>query len=548
MMRKQFGLLSWFFSLVGAGIGGFLAALLLGKCNDTWTYILWSGALFLLIFCGGFLGVQLSLLVNKRYRMQQGSKWLAAGLISGVAIFAVGCGGQALFLFAQTATGTSPAVMLLAGWEQLSIYLFLIRLLTVMVCAVLFHIGYFGRITLAGAVSALLRGLAAAIALSLTGGNPYLAALFICLLLGAAYTMYEERSNVWGTPPHQKPAPMQDRNRFNEQYSQRQNEVIQTRMSKLSGVQRGNMARRTDKNGKKRRGILIGAAAAVAAIVLVAVGVRVLQRTAPRNILVHKDTKLTCPVTLTETNQALNNLIEQYDDEQVVSGVSSTKRLLLQFEGDEIDLSAFPAAEVIADEENYLIVQFQTEEEAQQCLEAVEGMDGVVCASMDKYQSASQNAVAARTAYGTPYTSPSTGMVYYSWGVEYLGLDRMSSWVAGQQTEPVTVAVLDSGVEPCNETQGRILEGLDMFDPSGNGWNDMAGHGTHVAGTILDCTRGLDVSVFPVRVLGENGKGTDSSVIQGLKAAIANDVDVINMSLGGRRDFSPQHDLKNAKD
>ena len=139
MMRKQFGLLSWFFSLVGAGIGGFLAALLLGKCNDTWTYILWSGALFLLIFCGGFLGVQLSLLVNKRYRMQQGSKWLAAGLISGVAIFAVGCGGQALFLFAQTAAGTSPAVMLLAGWEQLSIYLFLIRLLTVMVCAVLFH-------------------------------------------------------------------------------------------------------------------------------------------------------------------------------------------------------------------------------------------------------------------------------------------------------------------------------------------------------------------------------------------------------------------------
>ena len=197
MMRKQFGLLSWFFSLVGAGIGGFLAALLLGKCNDTWTYILWSGALFLLIFCGGFLGVQLSLLVNKRYRMQQGSKWLAAGLISGVAIFAVGCGGQALFLFAQTAAGTSPAVMLLAGWEQLSIYLFLIRLLTVMVCSVLFHIGYFGRITLAGAVSALLRGLAAAIALSLTGGNPYLAALFICLLLGAAYTMLEcgERSH-----------------------------------------------------------------------------------------------------------------------------------------------------------------------------------------------------------------------------------------------------------------------------------------------------------------------------------------------------------------
>lgn len=156
---------------------------------------------------------------------------------------------------------------------------------------------------------------------------------------------------------------------------------------------------------------------------------------------------------------------------------------------------------------------------------------------MDKYQSISQNAIAAQTAYGTPYTSPSTGMVYYSWGVEYLGLDRMSSWVAGQQTEPVTVAVLDSGVEPCNETQGRILEGLDMFDSSGNGWNDMAGHGTHVAGTILDCTRGLDVSVFPVRVLGENGKGADSSVIQGLKAAIANDVDVINMSLGGRRDF-----------
>ena len=252
--------------------------------------------------------------------------------------------------------------------------------------------------------------------------------------------------------------------------------MIATQMARLSGgkLVNGTYQGRKGPGWKQKLLILLGAVAAVAAIVLVVVGVRVLQRTAPRNILVHKDTKLTWTVTLTETNEALNNMIQQYDDELVVSGVNSTKRLLIQFEGDELDLSAFPAAEVIADEDNYLIVQFQTEEDAQQCLAAVEEMDGVVCASMDKYQSISQNTIAAQMAYGTPYTSPSTGMVYYSWGVEYLGLDRMSSWVAGQQTEPVTVAVLDSGVEPCNETQGRILEGLDMFDSSGNGWNDMA--------------------------------------------------------------------------
>ncbi|MBM6870637.1 hypothetical protein H6B27_08445 [Pseudoflavonifractor phocaeensis] len=156
--------------------------------------------------------------------------------------------------------------------------------------------------------------------------------------------------------------------------------MIATQMARLSGgkLVNGTYQGRKGPGWKQKLLILLGAVAAVAAIVLVVVGVRVLQRTAPRNILVHKDTKLTWTVTLTETNEALNNMIQQYDDELVVSGVNSTKRLLIQFEGDELDLSAFPAAEVIADEDNYLIVQFQTEEDAQQCLAAVEEMDGVV--------------------------------------------------------------------------------------------------------------------------------------------------------------------------
>ena len=254
-----------------------------------------------------------------------------------------------------------------------------------------------------------------------------------------------------------------------------------------------------------------------------------------KGIKVHEDTEVIKPISTQEFAEALSDLVAQYDDDLVISGKKSSNRLLIQFEGEGIDLSSFPADVIIDNGNNYLVVQFASEEEAEHCLEMLKKNNKILFVQEDGYHFKTNDTVTRDDLTSTvvPYTSSYTGKTYYSWGVEYLGLDRLSAWISAQNTKDVTVAVLDTGSEPCKDNANRYLEGIDVVDISNNnGWNDQDGHGTHVAGTIIDCTRGLDVNILPVRVLASGGS-SDSIIVLGLQYAIQNNVDVINMSLGG---------------
>lgn len=319
---------------------------------------------------------------------------------------------------------------------------------------------------------------------------------------------------------------------------------------KAGALGSGEAAALLEKLRQARRRRLIAAALSAAGVAVIAVGAVILLRLAagPQGILVNEGTTLIAPATMEEFNEALNQLIEQYDDELVISGARSTNRLLLKFDGDGIDLTRFPAATVIADEDNYLVIQFASEEEAQRCLEALRAMGSVLFADMDEYGAGIDSPALQRSTSGVPYVSPYTGDTYYTWGVEFLGLDQLAAWLKTQQTVPVTVAVLDTGSEPCDENRHRFLEGADMDQPDRRGWVDADGHGTHVAGTIIDCTWGLDVSILPIQVFKKDGAPT-SYIVQGLKLAIERQVDVINMSLGGECDpCGPDEECGSPKD
>jgi type VII secretion-associated serine protease mycosin len=107
----------------------------------------------------------------------------------------------------------------------------------------------------------------------------------------------------------------------------------------------------------------------------------------------------------------------------------------------------------------------------------------------------------------------------------------------------VVVAVLDSGVDAGHpDLAGRVLPGRDYVDGSTDGRTDPVGHGTTVASLIAgggDPAVGLapEATILPVRVLDEQNRYRQAATVaDGVRWAVDQGAQVINLSLGGARD------------
>ncbi|MDQ2629926.1 MAG: S8 family serine peptidase [Actinomycetota bacterium] len=132
------------------------------------------------------------------------------------------------------------------------------------------------------------------------------------------------------------------------------------------------------------------------------------------------------------------------------------------------------------------------------------------------------------------------------------GIDAVGAWrnliEAGRPgAAGVVVAVLDSGIayrslgsrfrRSPDFGRGQFVPGRDFVDRDRIPL-DESGHGTHVAGTIAEKTdNGVGVTglayrarLMPVRVLDRNGFGNALDIAQGIRFAVANGAQVINMS------------------
>lgn len=126
------------------------------------------------------------------------------------------------------------------------------------------------------------------------------------------------------------------------------------------------------------------------------------------------------------------------------------------------------------------------------------------------------------------------------WDAVDLGLPKFTSSL--RPKKETVVAVVDTGVDYAHPAlKDYVLEGYDFVQDDADPMDEQ-GHGTHVAGITLRGANYQGIKILPVRVLDEQGSGTDSHIASGIYYAVDNGATVINMSLGGQGLSQTQRD------
>ena len=159
---------------------------------------------------------------------------------------------------------------------------------------------------------------------------------------------------------------------------------------------------------------------------------------------------------------------------------------------------------------------------------------------------------------------PNDPLLSGNWALD--AVDAFSAWQVATG-EDIVIAVVDTGVDVNHKdlddniwvNKGEIAgDGIDNdgngFIDDVNGWNftndgaannpnDVHSHGTHVAGIIAaeaDNGYGIagvapDAEIMAVKVLNDRGSGSSSDVAAGIRYAVDNGADIVNLSLGSSR-------------
>lgn len=215
--------------------------------------------------------------------------------------------------------------------------------------------------------------------------------------------------------------------------------------------------------------------------------------------------------------------------ETVTEDKTSTNRLIVSTDSNQ-DLSRnYGAISKIEGYNNWHIFQYRTYEEASLAYEAFSQTDGVNFVEFDEL-----------IEFGDFEVEPTNSGEYeaLSWGANYVQSVTANEAIlsSGMELPEVVVAVIDTGVDSTHsffnkdESNPRVLRGNRSSDNAAT-----EEHGTHVAGIIVDNTL-PNIKIKPYNYFYYRTKevaGTTVTLATEIHSAVEDEVDVINMSLGG---------------
>lgn len=222
-----------------------------------------------------------------------------------------------------------------------------------------------------------------------------------------------------------------------------------------------------------------------------------------------------------EVTKIINDQIdaEEFERSSALTEEYYTQRIIVVGKSlNNIDFTKYLPDTIVFNEDNSkAVIQCNSQAVAEACKKELNALSNVDFAEVDTIM----------TVFGTDLT----------WGKSYIKADSYEHYLENNNYfNMITVAVVDSGIDMEHSyLKNRITSnGVDLVKRD-TVPDDENGHGTHVAGIIANCTEGLNVKILPIKVMDKTGIGSSYIIAQGIKQAANEGADIINLSLGGKR-------------
>ena len=229
-------------------------------------------------------------------------------------------------------------------------------------------------------------------------------------------------------------------------------------------------------------------------------------------------TTITPKISLDDFTEQLSEMNREYKDEPV------SNRLIVK---SKHDIPILDGVSIVEGYDDLHIVQFDNSASAKKALDYYNSNDLIEYAEADL------------TMTVTETSSDSSQYINYdnhlSWGSEEIGIDDYIDYLGNVEELPeIVVGIIDTGIDLDHEfLKDRIIstECNASYSGDSNSEDDDNGHGTHVAGIVVDNTT-TNVKIKGYKVLDKDGAGELSNVILAIDKAVEDKVNIINMSLG----------------